>query len=116
MLCFSCLIKRCSIESRDRIYVTGYGFLSFCKNSGKNIRKKLSCICSQKRLDSAKISGTNALKTTSKRAIRKRAEATGDLIGNKITGTIARTSSQGALIKKQYKMNKLNSWRDSPVG
>ena len=40
---------------------------------------------SQKLLDSAKKSTTDAIKTASKRAIQKIAEVTGDLIGNKIT-------------------------------
>ena len=26
-----------SVQPRDRIFVTGYGFLSFAKNMGKNI-------------------------------------------------------------------------------
>ena len=38
---------------------------------------------SQKLLDSAKKSATNAIKTASKRAIQKTPEPTGDLIGNK---------------------------------
>ena len=38
----------------------------------------------QKRLDSTKKSTTDAIKTASKRAIQKTAEASGDLIGNKI--------------------------------
>ena len=38
---------RYSIEPRDRIYVKGYGFLSFAKNVGKNLSNK----CSQKLLD-----------------------------------------------------------------
>ena len=38
----------------------------------------------QKLLNSAKKSTTDAIKTASKRAIQKTAEATGDLIGNKI--------------------------------
>ena len=38
----------------------------------------------QKLLDSAKKSTADAIKTTSKRAIQKTAEATGDLTGNKI--------------------------------
>ena len=29
-----------SIQSRDVIFVKGYGFLSFAKNMGKNIVKK----------------------------------------------------------------------------
>ena len=31
---------RYSIEPRDRIYVKGYGFLSFAKNMGKILSKK----------------------------------------------------------------------------
>ena len=32
---------RYSIELRDRIYVKGYGFLSFAKNMGKNLKSFL---------------------------------------------------------------------------
>ena len=64
---------RYSIEPRDRIYVKGYGFLSFAKNIGKNVTNKYG----QKRLDSAKKSTTDTIKTASNRA-------TGDLFGNKI--------------------------------
>ena len=71
---------RYSIEPRDRIYVKGYGFLSFAKNMGKSLSNKYG----QKLLDSAKKSTTDAIKTASKRAIQKTAEATGDLIANKI--------------------------------
>ena len=71
---------RYSIEPRDRIYVKGYGFLSFAKNIGKNLRNKYG----QKLLHSAKKSTTDAIKTTSKRTIQKTAEATVDLIANKI--------------------------------
>ena len=71
---------RHSIEPRDRIYVRGYGFLSFAKNMGKSLSNKYG----QKLLDSAKKSTTDAIKTASKRAIQKTAEAAGDLIVNKI--------------------------------
>ena len=47
---------------------------------------------SQKLFDNAKKSTTNAIKTVSKRAIQKTAEATGDLIGNKIIDKITNTS------------------------
>ena len=70
---------RYSIEPRDRIYVNGYGFLSFAKNMGKNLRNKYG----QKLLDNARKSTTDAIKIASKRAIQKTAEATGDLIGNR---------------------------------
>ena len=43
---------------------------------------------SQKLVDSAKKSTTDAIKTASKRAIQKPAEVTGDLIGNKIADKI----------------------------
>ena len=29
-----------SVHPRDRIFIKGYGFLSFAKNMGKNISKK----------------------------------------------------------------------------
>ena len=50
---------RYSFESKDIIYVKGYGFLSFAKNIGKDLSNKYS----QKRLDSAKKSTTDAIKT-----------------------------------------------------
>ena len=79
---------RYSIEPKDRVYVKGYGFLSFVKNMGKSLSNKYG----QKFLDSAKKSTTDAIKTASKRAINKTAEATGDLIGNKIADKITSAS------------------------
>ena len=81
---------RYSIEPRDRIYVKGYGFLSFAKNMGKSLSNKYG----QKLLDSAKKSTTDAIKTASKRAIQKTAEATGNLIGNKIADKITSVSKK----------------------
>ena len=78
-------MMRYSVQNRDRIFVKGYGFLSFAKNIGKkfgkNIGKTLRGKYSEKLLDHAKQSATDALKTISVRKIQK---ATGDLIGNKI--------------------------------
>ena len=88
---------RYSIELRDRIYVKGYGFLSFAKNMGTHatkVAKNLSNICGQKLLDSAKKSTTDTIKTTPKRAIQKTAEATGDLIGNKIPDKLTSVSKK----------------------
>ena len=79
---------RYSIEPRDRKYVKGYRFLSFAKNIGRNLSNKYG----QKLLDSAKKSTTDAIKTASKRAIQKTAEATGDLISNKIADKITSLS------------------------
>ena len=81
---------RYSIEPRDRIYVKGYGFLSFVKNIGKSLNNKYG----QKLLDSAKKFTTDAIETASKRAIQKTAEATGNLIGNKIADKIISVSKK----------------------
>ena len=81
---------RYSIEPRDRIYVKGYGFLSFAKNMGKSLSNKYG----QKLLDSAKKSTADAIKTASKRKIQKTPEATGDLIGNKIADKMTSASKK----------------------
>ena len=81
---------RYSIEPRDRIYVKVYRFLSFAKNMGKRLSNKYG----QKLLDSAKKSTRDAIKTVSKRAIQKTAEATGGLIGNKIADKITKVSKK----------------------
>ena len=54
--------------------------MSFAKNMGTRLSSKYG----QKLVDSGKKSITDAIKTASKRAIQKTAEATGDLIGNKL--------------------------------
>ena len=56
--------------------------------------KSLSNKHGQKLLDSAKKSTTHAIKTASKRAIQKTAEAIGDLIGIKIADKITSVSTQ----------------------
>ena len=84
---------RYSIEPRDRIYVKGYGFLSFAKNMGKSLSSKYG----QKLLDSTKKSTTDAIKTASRRAIQKTVEATADLTGDKIadkTTSVLKKSSR----------------------
>ena len=68
----------------------GYGFLSFAKDVGKSLSNKHG----QKLLDSAKKSTTDAIKTASKRAIQKTAEATGDLIDNKHADKIMSISTE----------------------
>ena len=81
---------RYSIKPKHRIYVKGYGFLSFAKNMGKNLSNKYD----QKLLDTNKISTTDAIETASKRAIQKTAEATGYLIDNKIADKITSVSAK----------------------
>ena len=81
---------RYSIEPKDRIYVKGYRFLSFSKIMGKSLSHKYG----QKLLGSAKKSRTDAIKLHEKRKIQKTAEATGDLISNKIADKITSVSEK----------------------
>ena len=71
---------RYSTEPRFRKYINSYGFLSFAKNFGNKYGKKL--------MDTATKTGMDAAKITSWRVVQKTAEATGDLIGNKIADKI----------------------------
>ena len=83
---FHCIKIRYSLEPRDRIYVKGYGLMSFARSMSNKYGKKL--------VDTAKKSATDAVKTASKRAIQKTAEATGDLTGNKIADKITSVSKK----------------------
>ena len=77
---------RYSLGPRDRIYVKGYGFMSFARSMSNKYGKKL--------VDTAKKSATDAIKTDSKKAIQKTAEATGDLVVNKIADKITSVSKK----------------------
>ena len=61
-------MTRYSVQSRDRIFVKHYEFLSFSRNMDKNIdeniSKNLSGKYSQKLLDHSKQSALDAFKTT----------------------------------------------------
>ena len=89
-------MTRYSVQPIDRIFVSGYGFLSFVKNMSKNIckniSKSLNSKYSQKLLDDAKQSATDILKLSSKRFMQEAAEATGDLIGKIIADKIKRAA------------------------
>ena len=66
-----------------------------------NILAKRSSKYSQKLVDSAKKCATDAIKTASKKAIQKTAEATVDFIGNKIADKITSVSME--LHSKKFK-------------
>ena len=74
--------------------------MSFAKNMGTQLSSKHG----QKLLDNEKKLTTDAIKTTSKRAIQETAEATGDLIGNKITDKITSVSEKS----KKTQINEAN--------
>ena len=62
----------------------------FVKNISNILRGKYT----RNLLHHAKQSATDEFKTDSKRVIQKKAEATGDLIGNKITNRIIKVSKR----------------------
>ena len=59
---------------------------------GKNVSSKYG----EKRFDNAKKSTSDAIKTASKAAIKKKAEATGDLIGITIADKLKRFSKKSS--------------------
>ena len=71
---------RYSKEPKYRKYVKEYGFLSFARRFGDKYVKKLMGTATKTRIDAAK--------TASKRVAQKTAEATSDLIRNKIADQI----------------------------
>ena len=83
---------RSSTEPRLRKYVKGYRFLSFARKCRDKFDKKL--------MDTETKTGIDQAKTPSKRVVQKAAEATGDLIGNKIADKIT------LIGKSKEKMNK----------
>ena len=87
------------VEPKDRIYVKLYGFVSLPQNMDKNLSNKYS----QKLLDSARKSTTDAIKAASKRAIQKTAEATGDLIAKKL---LIKQQASCKILLKNYKIMK----------
>ena len=88
-------MMRYSTEPRFRKYVKGYGFLSFARKCGDKYGKKL--------MDTATKTGMDAAKITSKRVVQKSAEATGDLIGNKIADKITLIGKQKEKPKQKTK-------------
>ena len=67
------------------------------KDIGINISKSMSGKYSLKLLGNAKQSAIDAVKTSSKRVIKKPAEATGALTGNKIANKISKVSKNSQL-------------------
>ena len=83
---------RYSTETKYRKYVKGYGFLSFARTFCDKYGKKL--------MDTATKMGIDAAKTASKRVVQKTAEATGDLIGNKIADKVTLVGKSKEKTKK----------------
>ena len=108
-------MTRYSVQPGNKIFVKCYGVFSFPKHMGRNIVKNISINLiskySHRLVDDVKQSATDSIKTASKRAIQKTAEATGDLIGNKITDKITRASKIHHIsIQKQMKKKHLEKY------
>ena len=85
---------RYSIEPRKRRYVKGYGFMSFARNFSDKYSKSLI----DKGIDVSK----NFAKTAGKRILKKSAEATVDLIGNKIADKITAKPIKNNVTNERY--------------
>ena len=95
-----------SLEPNYRKYVKSYGFLSFARKFRDKYGKKL--------IDTATKTGKDTAKTASNRVVQKIAEATGDLIGNKIADKI---TSVGKSKNKKDKdeMNEMNQTEEAYI-
>ena len=82
---------------------------------GKKISKSLSGKYNQKHLDHVKQSATDAYKTASERAIQKIAEATGDLIENKIADRITKALKSLPQINSETVNNETKTPKESNI-
>ena len=107
-----------SIEPREKRYVKGYGFLSFAKNFGNKYGKKLMNTAIKtgtifnskygKKLTDTAIKTRKDFSTIAgKKIVHKSAEATGDLIGNKIADKI--TSASKKTHNEEIQSNEVNN-------
>ena len=98
---------RYSIEPRERRYIKRYGFLSFARNFGNKYGKKLMNTAiktganfnskyDKKLTDTAIKTGKDFSATAGIKIVHKSAEATGDLIGNKIADKITSASKKSS--------------------
>ena len=91
---------RHSHEPEYRKYVKGYGFLSFARNFGDKYGKSIINSKNVKKLmDGATKTSKDFVKIAGKKIIHKSAEATGDLVDNKIADKI--TSMSESRSKKE---------------
>ena len=98
---------RYSLEPSYRRYVQGQGFMSFAKNIGNKYGKKIfdksidvgksmKKKYGKKILDNILSAGKDFVKIAGKKVLTKSAEATGDLIGNKIADRITKSTRDKA--------------------
>ena len=109
---------RYSIEPRERRFVKRYGFISFARNFCNKYGKKLMNTAiktgsnfnskyGKKLTDTAIKTGKDFATIAGKKIVHKSAEATEDLIGNKIADKIQVQVHQKNHIMKKYSQMKL---------
>ena len=84
-------MTRFLVQPRDRIFVRGYGILSFAKYVDNVIGKDWSGKFLQKLLDQSNNLQQMRLKLIQKISIQKTAEGTSDLIDNKIVDAVGKS-------------------------
>ena len=109
---------RYSIEPKERRYVKRYGFMSFARNfvnkygkksmntaikTGTNFNSKYSKVLT----DTATKTGKDFATIADKKIVQKSAEATGDLIGNKIADKIISASKKSH--NEEIQSNEVNN-------
>ena len=98
---------RYSLESHYRRYVQGQGFMSFARNieskygrkifdKSLDVGESMKKIFGNKILDNSLSAGKDFAKIAGKKVLTKSAEATGDLIGNKIADRITKSTRKKA--------------------
>ena len=94
---------RYSLEPHYSRYVQGQGFMSFARNIGNkdgrkifdkslDVGKSMKKKYGKKVLDNSLSAGRDFAKIAGKKVLTKSAEATGDLIGNKIADRITKST------------------------
>ena len=86
---------RYSLEPHYRRYVQGQGFLSFARNIGNKYGRKIfdkSLEVGKSMKNNSLSAGKDFAKIAGKKVLTKSAEATGDLIGNKIADRITKSA------------------------
>ena len=117
---------RYSIAPRERRYIKGYGFLSFAKNFGNKYSKKLmntviktgtnfNSKYGKKLTDTAIKTGKDFATIAGKKVVHKSAEATGDLIGNKIADKMTAKPSKNHKMKKYSQMKLIMKYQKRDI-
>ena len=102
---------RYSLELNCRKYVQGQGFMSFAKNIGNKYGRKIfdksidaSNKYGRKMLDKSIDTSKDFAKIAGKKVLHKSAEATGEMIGNKVADRITKSSRNKAQKQDDRKM------------